>query len=99
MKVVDALAPIKDAFNAHADKPRVLLLVSPTCFECVLGAQAVRKSIVDRFEQSGVVPIVVWEPMLDTDSEGAAVTRHNGTAATAPSRGAAMYSVEGVRRP
>jgi hypothetical protein len=72
LTVVDSLAPIKDAFNAHADKPRVLLLVSPACSECVLGAQAVRKSIVDRFAQSGVVPIVVWEPMLAPDNEEAA---------------------------
>lgn len=72
LTIVDSLAPIRDAFNAQADQPRVLLLVSPSCSECVLGARAVRNSILDRFGQSGVVAIVVWEPMLGTDSEAAA---------------------------
>jgi uncharacterized protein YceK len=70
--VVDSLALIKSAFNAHADKPRVVLLVSPACSECVLGAQAVRKSIVDRFAERSVYAIVVWQPMLETDNEAAA---------------------------
>src|SRR5438132_1136451 len=72
VSVVDSLAPIKAAFNAHADKPRVVVLVSPTCSECVLGAQAVRKSIMDHFAASGVFALVVWEPMLEPDSEAAA---------------------------
>lgn len=72
LTVVDSLEPIKAAFNAHIDKPRVVLLVSPACSECVLGAQAVRKSIMERFAASGVHPIVVWLPMVESDSEAAA---------------------------
>src|SRR5213075_3024360 len=65
--VVDSLEPIKAAFNEHADSPRVLLLVSPTCSECVYGARVVRESIMDRFAASGVQAVVVWEPMLKPD--------------------------------
>lgn len=72
MTVVDSLEPIKAALNANADKPRVLLPVSPVCSECVFGAEVVRASIVDRFAASGVYPVVVWEPMLKPDNEGAA---------------------------
>ena len=70
--VVNSLEPIKTAFNAHADKPRIVLLVSPVCSECVLGAEAVRESIMDKFAASGVQAIVVWEPMLEPDSEESA---------------------------
>lgn len=83
--VVDSLEPIKAAFNAHADKPRVVLLISPTCSECVYGADVVRKSIMDRFAASGVYAIVVWEPMLESDSEPAA-RRSSGIFAGVPAQ-------------
>ncbi len=70
--VVDSLEPIRAAFNANADRPRIVLLVSPSCSECVFGAEVVRQSIMDRFAASGVRAIVVWEPMLAPDSEAAA---------------------------
>lgn len=70
--VIDSLEPIKAAFNAHADKPRIVLLVSPVCSECVLGAEVVRKSLLDRFRSSGLHAIVVWESMLPPDTEAAA---------------------------
>lgn len=70
--VVESLEPIKTAFNSNADKPRVLLLVSPVCSECVFGAQVVRRSILDRFASSGVYAVVVWEPMIEPDTEAAA---------------------------
>ncbi len=70
--VVDSLAPIKAEFNARADRPRALLLVSPACSECYFGAEVVRTSIMDRFSRSGVYAIVVWQPMLPPDDEDAA---------------------------
>lgn len=48
----------------------MLLLVSPICSECVLGAKAVRSSILDRYPE--VAAIVVWQPMLEGDSAAAA---------------------------
>lgn len=72
ISVVDSLEPIKAAFNAHTDQPRVVLLVSPVCSECVFGTEVVRKSIMDRFAASGVFAVVVWEPMLEPDNEAAA---------------------------
>src|SRR5690242_6557517 len=47
VEVVDSMEPVRAAFNATADRPRVLLLVSPVCSECVFGAQVVRASILD----------------------------------------------------
>lgn len=70
--VIDSVELIKAAFNANADKLRILLLVSPVCSECVFGAQVVRRSIVDRFVASGVYAVVVWEPMIEPDTEAAA---------------------------
>jgi hypothetical protein len=81
--VIDSLDPLREAFNANADKPRVLLLVSPLCSECVLGAEAVRKSILDQFAESGVFAIVVWEPMVPPDTEEAALAA-SGIFADAP---------------
>ncbi len=70
--VVESLEPIRSEFNAHTNQPRVVLLVSPACSECVFGAEVVRQSIMNRFGASGVHAIVVWEPMLKPDNEVAA---------------------------
>lgn len=89
--VVQSLEPIKTAFNANADKPRVLLLVSPVCSECVFGAQVVRRSILDRFASSGVYAVVVWEPMIKPDAEAAA---RRSSSIFAGSRAAQFYDAE-----
>ncbi len=69
---LDSLNALKAEFNAHADRPRILLLVSPACSECIYGAEVVRTSIMDAFAASGVYALVVWEPMIDGDSLDAA---------------------------
>lgn len=68
----DDLSPLRAAFNAHADRWRVVSLVSPTCSECVLGAEAVQKEIVDRYPAARVSALSIWIPMLATDNEQAA---------------------------
>lgn len=68
----DDLAPVRDAFNRASDRWRVVALVSPTCSECVLGAEAVQKEITRRYSADDVAAIIVWIPMLETDSENAA---------------------------
>lgn len=68
------LAPVREAFNAQSDRWRVLALVSPTCSECVLGAEAVERAITRRYPESRVGALVVWIPMLGSDNEAAALT-------------------------
>lgn len=68
----DDLSPVRAAFNAQADRWRVVSLVSPTCSECVYGAEAVRKEIVDRYPAAKVSAVSIWIPMIATDNEQAA---------------------------
>lgn len=67
------LTPVREAFNAQSECWRVLALVSPTCSECVLGAEAVEKEITRRYPADRVDAVVVWIPMLGSDSEAAAL--------------------------
>jgi hypothetical protein len=68
----DDLSPVRTAFNGSADRWRVVALVSPTCSECILGAEAVEQEITDRYPASQVPAIIVWIPMLESDNEQAA---------------------------
>jgi hypothetical protein len=68
----DDLSPLRSAFNDDSDRWRVLALVSPTCSECVLGAEAVEKEITARYPAQQVPALIVWIPMLPTDNEPAA---------------------------
>ncbi len=68
----DDLAPLRDAFNAQSDRWRAVALVSPTCSECVYGAEATQKEITGRFPFDRVSTLCVWIPMLSTDNEQAA---------------------------
>lgn len=68
----DDLSPLRDAFNDAGDQWRVVALVSPTCSECVLGAEAVQEEITHRYPQRDVAALIVWIPMLASDNENAA---------------------------
>lgn len=63
---------LRDDFNANADRWRAVLLVSPVCSECVLGAQTVEREIMARYPPERVHASVVWIPMIKGDSEDAA---------------------------
>lgn len=67
-----SMAPLRDEFNAHADRWRVVLVVSPTCNECVLGARTVEREIMERYPAEKIHASVVWIPMLPGDDEAAA---------------------------
>lgn len=67
------LEPLRRDFEAAAGKPRLLLLLSPVCGGCVRAAEA-----LSEIQQTGGVPddlpiFVVWLPMVEGDSEAAAV--------------------------
>lgn len=67
-----SLDPLRESFNISADPWRAVALVSPKCSECVRGAEAVEKEITARYPGSQVAAIIVWIPMLQSDSERAA---------------------------
>lgn len=66
------LSPIRREFNAKSDQWRAVALVSPTCSECVFGAEAVQREITARYPANQVAALIVWIPMLPTDNEKAA---------------------------
>ena len=70
--ISDDLAPVRDAFNASPDQWRVVSLVSPTCSECIYGAEVVEHEMTTRYPQSKVAAIAIWIPMLSLDNEQAA---------------------------
>jgi hypothetical protein len=53
---------VKAAFNADVGKVRVLMVVSPTCGECLKGASEVSRQIAE-IDQGKTVPLyVLWVP-------------------------------------
>lgn len=70
--LADDLTSLQQAFDAQASRWRVLSLVSPTCSECILGAEAVEQEITSRIGPDELAALVVWIPMLPTDDEAAA---------------------------
>lgn len=68
----EPMSPLRDDFNAHVDRWRAVLVVSPTCSECVLGAEAVEREILAKYPAAKVHASVVWIPMLESDNEAAA---------------------------
>ena len=66
------MTPLRTAFNAQSERWRVFSLVSPTCSECVLGAEAVEREITRPYPADQVSAITVWIPMLQSDNEDAA---------------------------
>ncbi len=80
-----SMSVLRDDFNAHADRWRLVLVVSPTCNECVLGARAVEREIMARYPADRIHASVVWIPMLAGDNEIAAhhasriIARENAT--------------------
>ena len=68
----DSLQPLIDRFNADKDKPRIVALLSPTCGGCIHGARAIMKEAVNAYPDEDFSVLVVWEPMLGSDSEAAA---------------------------
>ena len=60
--VGDSSAAVKGEFNAGAGKVRVLMVVSPTCGECLKGASDVSEKVAD-INQGKTVPLyVIWVP-------------------------------------
>jgi hypothetical protein len=56
---------LTSAFNAASDRPRLLVLLSPTCGACLRGAFAIESLAAQTPEPLSI--LVVWEPVLRTD--------------------------------
>jgi hypothetical protein len=60
--VENTAATVRTAFNADAGKVRVLIVVSPTCGECLEGASEVSEQVA-KINQGKTVPLyVLWVP-------------------------------------
>ncbi len=64
---------VRGRFNDRSDCVRVVSLVSPTCLVCQYGAGALR-TVFDLGEDSDVIGLVGWIPMMDADDLDAAET-------------------------
>ena len=63
---------LRQAFNEDVDKVRLVVVLSPTCGVCRMGARMVENYLFDRFDDPRLSVYVVWEPQLEDDSEAAA---------------------------
>lgn len=62
----------KDRFNQDADAVRLLMILSPNCGLCRMGARMVERHILDKISDPDLRVYVVWEPVSSQDGEQAA---------------------------
>lgn len=62
-----SLASLREDFNAHKDRPRVVSLLSPTCGTCRFGVDALRDAVLDAFPDADLHVQIVWLDMLPGD--------------------------------
>jgi hypothetical protein len=67
----DVVDQIRTRFNWDIGKPRLILLVSPTCPACVGGAQYIEQEILEKFPKLDLQVYAVWYEMLPGDSKAA----------------------------
>jgi hypothetical protein len=60
-------------FNEHADKVRLVLMVSPTCPLCTMNARLVRRYLIDETDDEDLRVFVVWGPMQNNEERKDAV--------------------------
>lgn len=61
------ILPLQADFNAHPERVRLLLLLSPGCGRCLDTSGKVEK-ILQEITDEQVRVLVVWEPLLRTDN-------------------------------
>lgn len=64
-------------FDEHADKVRLVLMVSPTCPFCTMNARMVQRYLMDETDSDALRVFVVWGPMQEKEK------REDAVAATA----------------
>lgn len=69
---IQTTSQLREAFNASADKVRVVLLVSPTCPPCKSAVRVVQRYLLDGVADDDLAVLVVWEPVQTSDTAEAA---------------------------
>lgn len=60
-----SLAPVREAFNAAADRPRLLMVLAPACPVCLEGAEMVHDEVLGK--PSDLAVLAVWMEALPFD--------------------------------
>jgi hypothetical protein len=68
----ESIEPFVSAFNANANVPRFVAILSPTCPACRHGADAIKETLAGDARDESVRLFIVWAPMLAPDDEAAA---------------------------
>lgn len=70
-RLQDSIEPLAAAFNRAADRPRVLVVLSPACPVCLAGVETVQRELLT--VDSEIAVLVVWMEALPYD-----ITRNPG---------------------
>ncbi len=70
--LASSLEPVRDYFNAHAERDRFVAILSSTCGPCISGAVAVNESVLRSFPDAHLSVSIVWIDMLRSDNESSA---------------------------
>lgn len=65
-------AAFVEAFNAAADKPRLLVILPPTCPYCIEGARVVQQHLVERYPDADLLLQFVWVSAFPDDAPASA---------------------------
>lgn len=65
----NTIEPVKAAFNRDVNKTRLILLVSPTCGECLRGSSEIQDTVFAHETSPNLTAYVVWVPELGAKSE------------------------------
>lgn len=68
-----SLDVLREDFNAHQDELRVIALLSSTEGPCILGARALRESVLESYPDADLRVDIVWMEMLPSDCPESAV--------------------------
>lgn len=69
VSLLDSTAALRTAFNARADQPRIIALLSATEGPCALGARAVRESVLESYPDADLWVGMVWVDMQPSDCD------------------------------
>jgi hypothetical protein len=69
MNTVQKLEALPSIFNDEKGTVRLLLLLSPTCTECLRGASEIKEHVLEKIGNDDVRVYAVWLPILSADKQ------------------------------